>query len=237
MIFWKSGGKGWLTQLMNESVTGVFIEQPRLYRFCQQFLSWGTFTCASLITCSINLGHSLFPCTQCTVSAPYWGGNTAYFHGGRIILTLNTVCVNCVFSTELNCCIKQQSSSSVQSYYTLHQLPNITVSERALLEVSTKTSQLRTRIGWMGRGWGQGLDFFTWEAWESEEREEEKEGYSYTLQSPGLNIWGTSVQHGLRADETSHKNRITKPPGHQSWIRASGNSCRKGNMGCARTWK
>ena len=38
MILWRSGGKGWRTDLiiewMNESMTRLFIEQPRLQRVC-----------------------------------------------------------------------------------------------------------------------------------------------------------------------------------------------------------
>ena len=36
MIFWRSGGKGSLTYLMNEWITRLFIEQPRLHRVCKK---------------------------------------------------------------------------------------------------------------------------------------------------------------------------------------------------------
>ena len=32
-ILWRSGGKGWLTQLMNQLMTALFIEQPRLLTY------------------------------------------------------------------------------------------------------------------------------------------------------------------------------------------------------------
>ena len=34
MILWRSGGKGWVTEWINQSVTRLFIEQPRLHRVC-----------------------------------------------------------------------------------------------------------------------------------------------------------------------------------------------------------
>ena len=34
MILWISGGKGWLNQLINQWITRLFIEQPRLHRVC-----------------------------------------------------------------------------------------------------------------------------------------------------------------------------------------------------------
>ena len=34
MILWRSGGKGWLTESMNEWMTRLFIAQPRLNRVC-----------------------------------------------------------------------------------------------------------------------------------------------------------------------------------------------------------
>ena len=34
MILWISGGKGWLSDWMNQSMTRLFIEQPRLHRVC-----------------------------------------------------------------------------------------------------------------------------------------------------------------------------------------------------------
>ena len=32
MILWRSGGKGWIAELINEWMTRLFIEQPRLHR-------------------------------------------------------------------------------------------------------------------------------------------------------------------------------------------------------------
>ena len=34
MILWRSGGKGWLAEWINELITRLFIEQPRLHRVC-----------------------------------------------------------------------------------------------------------------------------------------------------------------------------------------------------------
>ena len=34
MMFWRLGGKGLLTDLINEWVAKVFVEQPRLQRVC-----------------------------------------------------------------------------------------------------------------------------------------------------------------------------------------------------------
>ena len=38
MIFWRFGGKGWLTDWLTESITKVFVEQPRLHRVCETWL-------------------------------------------------------------------------------------------------------------------------------------------------------------------------------------------------------
>ena len=34
MILWRSGGKGWLSKSVNQWITRLFIEQPRLHRVC-----------------------------------------------------------------------------------------------------------------------------------------------------------------------------------------------------------
>ena len=34
MLLWRSGGKGWLTHWINQSVTEVIVEQPRLHKVC-----------------------------------------------------------------------------------------------------------------------------------------------------------------------------------------------------------
>ena len=36
MILWRSGGKGWIAEWINELITRLFVGQPRLHRVCQQ---------------------------------------------------------------------------------------------------------------------------------------------------------------------------------------------------------
>ena len=42
----------------------------------------------------------------------------------------------------------------------------------------------------MGRGWGQGLYFFTWEAWEAEGERKKRKGNAIHI--PGIKYKGTT---------------------------------------------
>ena len=53
MMFQSFGGKGWLTQVMNEWVTNVFVEQPRLHRACKIWIL-NYIILNILLTCTSN---------------------------------------------------------------------------------------------------------------------------------------------------------------------------------------